>query len=229
MLYRPRSLLAALGLAAALSAPAAWADSVTKLNVFLATSVQTFSAEALVSFKLLGIKVKPLGNTSEALGVFAMPITETTYGPSKFKGLGTAPKAGGSIGSALSIERTVLTGEPAPRITLANFRIDYHTKQVFADATIAGQPTVPRMPIYTFNVARPMAQELNEAGMLSLDEKLDKLKMTPEAIALFITGLDLPDFVETIMQAMQYGTLVQTVILLPRLPAPVSDAPYVAQ
>ncbi len=228
MLYPRRSSFAALGLAAALSAPAAWADSVTKLNVFLASSVQTFSPIAQFSFALLGIKVLPLGNTSETLGVFTMPITETTYGPSKFKGLGTSPIAGGSIGSALSIQRTVQNGKTAPRITLANFRIDYHTKQVLADATIAGQATVPRMPIYTFNVGRPMAQELNESGMLSLDEKLDTLKMTSEGIALFVNGLNLPSFVTPIMKAMQFGTLAQTVILLPRLP-PAPDAPYVAQ
>lgn len=217
---------ACMGLAAALSAPCARADSITKLNGFLANSVQTFSPEASLSFALMGIKFKPLGNTSSALGSFIMPITETTYGASKYKWLGTSPIAGGSIGAALSIERTVLTGAANPRLTLANFRTDYHTKMVYADATIAGQKTVAKVPIYTFNVARPMAQEVNEEGLLSLDEKLDQLKLTPEGMDLFVNGLKLPTWVRPIMQAMKYGTLVQTVVLLPRL-TPVPDSPYV--
>ncbi len=203
------------------------ADSVTKLNVFLANSAQNFSFEALVSFAVLGIKVKPLGNTQQVLTTFVMPITETIYGPSKFTALGTAPYAGGSIGSGLWIERNAGLGNGNPRITLANFRTDYHTKQVLADATIAGQKTVQRMPIYTFNVARPMAQEPNELGMPSLDEELNQLRMTPEGIALFVRGLNLPPFIGTIMRSMQFGTLNQSVILLPRLP-PANDAPYVA-
>jgi hypothetical protein len=222
-----KSCVAALCLTALSFTSVAHADSVTKLNGFQANSVQTFSPEALASFALLGVSVQPLGNTTELLGTFTMPITETIYGASKYVGLGAAPYAGGSIGSALSIERKVLTATSNPRLTLANFRINYHTRQVLADATIAGQATTSQMPIYTFNVARPMAQEINEAGMLSLDEKLDNLKMTPEAVKLFMAGLKLPTFARPVMQMLDYGSLVQTVILLPR-PSPVLDAPYVA-
>jgi hypothetical protein len=227
-MFKPSSRLSAICLAAMAFGASAHADSVTKLNGFLANSIQTFSPEALVAYGLLGISVQPLGNTTELLGTFTMPITETIYGPSKYVGLGTAPYAGGSIGSALAIERKVLTGAANPRITLANFRIDYHAKLVTADATIAGQATASQLPIYTFNVARPMAQELNEVGMLSLDEKLDNLKMTPQAVSLFMSGLKLPTFARPVMQILDFGSLVQTVVLLPRT-SPISDAPYVAK
>lgn len=206
----------------------AHADSVTKLNMFMANSAQTFSPAALVSYRLMGISVKPLGNSSELFGTFIMPITETVYGKSAYQGLGTAPYAGGSIGSALSIERKLLTSSTTHRITLANFRINYHTRQVLADATIAGESTIGQMPIYTFNVARPMAQELNEIGMLSLDEKLDKLKMTPQGLDLFMRGLKLPAYTKAVLQVMDFGTLTQSVLLFPRL-TPVTDAPFIAQ
>lgn len=221
------ALALSLSLGLLCASPVSHAQSVLKLNAFNANSVQNFSPEALFSFALLGISVKPLGNTQQALASFVMPITETVYNKSKYTGLGTAPVAGGSIGSALSIERNAGLGSANPRITLANFRINYHTKQVLADATIAGQGTVARLPIYTFNVERPMAQEPNEYGLLSLDENLNNLRMTPEGINLFVNGLKLPPFVGWIMGAMQFGNLSQTVLLLPRL-TPVLDAPYAA-
>ena len=227
-MLRLKNSVASFCLTALAFTPSAHADSVTKLNMFLANSAQTFSPAALVAYALMGISVKPLGNSTELLGTFIMPITETVYGKSAYQGLGTAPYAGGSIGSALSIERKMITSTTTPRITLANFRINYHTRQVLADATIAGESTISRMPIYTFNVARPMAQELNEVGMLSLDEKLDKLKLTPQGLDLFMSGLKLPAYTKVVMQTIDFGTLVQTVVLLPRL-TPVTDAPFVAQ
>ncbi len=214
--------------------PLAKADSVMLLNGLQANSVQTFSAGAATAFALSNIKITPKGNATQPeigqlkVPIMIMPITSTTYAKSKYVGLPTAAVAGEAKGSALEFERDNLLGRTYG-LTLANFRTDYHARTVSADVTVRGEATVGQVPIYRFEVQRAMAQEPDANGlMLGFNERLGELKLTPEAADLFIRGLNLLPITRKLLLNLDYGTLYQSVILLPRLPAAINK-PYVAQ
>lgn len=197
------------------------------INSLTADSVQTFSEDALNDFDVKGVTVTAKGNTVQTTNgsSYRMPITEIYIGPSKYTGLAGGIFKGGAIGSALLISRDSEVNGKRIGVTLANFRVDYHRKQVLADVTPMGGKTTAGQAIYDFKVLRPMVQEPNAQGKLALEEVLGDLRFTPETIASLTTALELDEISVAVISDMDNGKLVQKIDLTLRVPAP--TAPYV--
>lgn len=196
------------------------------INSLTADSVQIFSKDALFAFNLLETTVTAKGNTVQTNGSsYSMPITEVYLGPSKFTGPAGGIIKGGATGSALLISRdSEVTGKRVG-VTLANFRIDYHRKQVLADVTPTGGKTTSDQAIYNFKVLRPMVLEPNAQGKLALEEVLGDLRFTPETIASLTVALELDAMAVAVIPHIDNGKLVQKIDLTLRAPA--RTAPYV--
>lgn len=196
------------------------------INSLTADSVQVFSEDALVAFDLKGATVTAKGNAVQTNGSsYRMPITEIYLGPSKFTGLAGGILKGGATGSALLISRdSEVTGKRIG-VTLANFRIDYHRKQVLADVTPTGGKTTADQAIYNFKVLRPMVLEPNAQGKFALEEVLGDLRFTPETIASLTAALELDEVAVAVISDIDNGKLVQKIDLTLRAPA--RTAPYV--
>ena len=192
----------------------------------VANSVQAFSVAALKAFNAVGVTVTPLGNATAvaaAPGSFSFPITSITVN-SKL-----AITGGAASGSALEIARDVYD-EPTDSyyhsgVVVANFNINYTTKQVLADTTVGGATTA-MMPLYNFNIATPLGLKYKFPLTITGHEILDKLMLTPEAKAAMTAGLVLEGF-ETPSLNNDFGTLTQDIKVTTR--KAVSTTPYVAK
>lgn len=215
----------ATALACAFGATHANAQLRLPVNTLTADSVQTFSQDALGAFDLKGVSITAKGNTRASDASYRMPITELYLGPSKYTGVAGAIYKGGAVGSALLISRaSEVTGQRIG-LTLANFRINYHSKQVVADVTPLGGKTTPEQAIYNFKVVRPIVQEPNAQGKLALEEVLGDLRFTPETIRALVNALELDEIDEAVISDLDNGKLVQKIDLTPRAATPA--APYI--
>jgi hypothetical protein len=198
-------------------------------NALVADSFQTFSQEAMDGFDLTGVVVTPLGNAvavPDVRGSFRLPITSITIDSSLHIAGGQAS------GSALEIARvapprTPLAGQKVG-VVLANFSINYKTKQVLADTTVLGGTTVKQQPTFNFNVATPLGIKYRFPLTITGNEVLDQLTLTPEARQTQITALQLRAFeVGALDSIPSFGTLQQKIEV--KFRKAVSTAPYVAQ
>lgn len=225
-LFRPTSkLISALVLS--LCSVTAMAQTRILLNTLTADSFQTFSDEAVASFDLKNVTVTARGNARETPDAYRMPITEIYLGPSKFTGLAGSTYKGGSVGSALEITRVHEKTGQRIGLTMANFRINYHSKKVIADVTPLGGTTTPEQAIYDFQVIRPMVFEPNAQGKFVLEETLGDLRLTPETVVSFTKALQLDAVSVIVIKGIDFGTLVQSINLAPRAATPTT--PYIAQ
>lgn len=219
-----QSAVRVLALAAALTAAPLAAHAGLSLtiptNALQADAVQGFSKAALASFRAVDIEVKPLGNATPvgtAGDAYNLPITSITLELIKIAG-------GASVGSALEFTRYDDFDE-FHRLTLANFAINFNTKQVLADATIAGQATKPKTPIYNFNEQTSLGLKYQFPLSITGHQVLDKLFLTPEAKQVFTEGLSLPPFTKPILDSTDFGTITIDVAVKFRS-KPVSTRPY---
>lgn len=197
------------------------------VNGLVADSVMVFSQKALDAYDLKYVTVTARGNASGAGGTFRMPITEVYLGQSKYSGIGGGIVKGGAVGSALEINGVSdITGERVG-LTMANFRIDYHRKQVMADVTPMGGQTLTNQAVYDYKVRRAMAIEADASGKLVLDERLVGLRLTPSMLALMTRVLELDEFSVGVIETLDFGELKQKIDIAFR--APVSDKPYTPQ
>lgn len=131
------------------------------------------------------------------------------------------------MGSALEINGVSdITGERVG-LTMANFRIDYHRKQVMADVTPMGGQTLTNQAVYDYKVRRAMAIEADASGKLVLDERLVGLRLTPSMLALMTRVLEFDEFSVGVVETLDFGELKQRIDIAFR--APVSDKPYTPQ
>ena len=191
-------------------------------NALQANAVQAFSQDALDSFELVGITVKPLGNATampNVPGAYNLPVTSISLQLVKIAG-------GASTGSVLEFNRVNEdTGQPK-RVTLANFRIDFIAKKVLADATQSGKPTVNKTPIFDFHEQTPLTLKYRFPLSITAKQVLDKLFLTPESKKLFKDGLELPEIVDEVLNVVDFGTITIDVAVKLRS-KPVSNRPYV--
>jgi hypothetical protein len=174
------------------------------------------------AFELLTVTVEAKGNATavgEAGNAFSFPVTKIVIGNK----LNIA--AGSAVGSGLYISR-VDKGTPRG-VTVANFTINYDTKQVLADTTPLGGQTTAQMPLYNFNVATPLALKFRFPLTVTGHEVLDKLFLTTEAKAVMKSALNLPVYAVPSLDE-DFGTLTQDVSTKVRKPA-ASTTPYVPQ
>lgn len=221
--FKP-TLRASLIIAGLVAASAAHADLTIPTNALVANSVQAFSDRANKAFNVSSVTVSALGNATPvagaALPTFNLPITSITIG----SGLKVA--SGTAAGSALKLSRTLDDGEEG-YVVLANFSINYKTKQVLADTTIPGVATVKQASVYNFNIATPLALKYKFPLAVTGHEVLDTLMLTEEAKDNQMAGLGLPDFIRgSVLDKTDFGTLTQDIAVKLRS-RPVSAKPYV--
>ncbi len=220
------ALAAASAAQAQLTIPFAWTDS---------NSVQTFTDTNLAAFDLVYLTVRAKGNATEkgarvvgetnfteTAKAFNFPITQIVIGSK----LNIA--AGSAAGSALYFERydDLVTGDTFG-FTLANFTINYDTKQVLADVTPNGGTVAKQQPIYTFNVNTKLALKYKFPLTVTGHEVLDQLKLTAGIKTVFTDVLQLPEFALPQLEE-EYGNLTQDVSTNLRK-TKISSTPYTAQ
>lgn len=194
-------------------------------NSLVANSVQAFSQESLDAFEVGGVVVTPLGNATavpNVVGAFSLPITSITIDNS------LKIASGDAKGSALEISRIDRKlGKVA--VTLANFTLNYKTKQVLADATPLGGTTTKQMAVYNFNVATPLGIKYKFPLTITGHEVLDQLTLTPEMSAMQKSALALNVVLSAALDSITtFGTLTQDILVKLR-DKPVSTTPYVPQ
>ncbi|MBI2731812.1 MAG: hypothetical protein HYX44_00380 [Aquabacterium sp.] len=218
-----RSIAVATALVAA--GASAHANLTIPANSLVANSVQAFSQESLDAFDVGGVVVTPLGNATavpNVAGAFSLPITSITIDNS------LKIVAGDAKGSALEISRVDRKlGKVA--VTLANFTLNYKTKQVLADATPLGGTTTKQMAVYNFNVATPLGIKYKFPLTITGHEVLDQLTLTPEMSAMQKSALALNVVLSAALDSITtFGTLTQDILVKLR-DKPVSTTPYVPQ
>lgn len=210
-----------IAVATALLAAGASANALTiGTNALVANSVQQFSDESLQAFDLYATTISPLGNAyvpANSIGAFGFPITSITT-DSKLN-----ISSGDAKGSALEIARDNKGTKVG--VTLANFTINYVTKQVLADTTPVGGVTAKQAPLYNFNTATPLALKYKFPLSITGHEVLDTLFLTPGAVDTMMTSLALPSFARGVLESLDFGTLTQDIVTKFR-PKAVSNTPY---
>lgn len=216
------------------AATAAHADLTIPFGWTESNSVQTFPADNLAAFDIVKLTVAAKGNTyvakegtpGETNGTvtpvaFGFPVTKIVIGSKLNIASGTAS------GSALYFERFNDDTNAKVGFTLANFTINYDTKQVLADVTPNGGVVAMQQPIYNFNVATPLALKFKFPLTVTGHEVLDKLMLTPQAKTVFTNVLQLPEFALFALE-FDYGTLVQDISTNLRKKS-ISSTPYVVK
>ena len=221
--------LSILAFAASFSAASAQALTLPT-SALVANSVQEFTQDNLDSFTTVNLVVEPRGTTyvdkaapagSETPLAFGFPITKIVIGATLNIQSGTAS------GSALYFNR--LNDDTGARLglTLANFTINYQSKQVLADTTPKGGITVKQMPLYNFTTNAPLALKYKFPLTIVLHEQLGSLKLTTQAKQALIQALELPEVTQAALD-FDFGTLTQDVNAQFRA-RPVNATPYVAK
>lgn len=207
--------------AAMLAVGAAHANLTIPTNALVANSVQAFSAEATDAFAAGGVEIAALGNaTNPTEGSYSFPITSISIG----SGLKIA--GGQANGSALQLSR-LAKGAGTVGVTIANFTINYTTKQVLADTTPMGGTTAKQAPLYNFNTATPLGIKYKFPLSITAHEVLDNLTLTPEMNATMKSALKLtPALAAALDSITTFGTLTQDIVVAFRS-KPVSATPYV--
>lgn len=194
-------------------------------NSLVANSVQAFSQESLDAFEVGGVTVAPLGNATAVAGVagaFSFPITSITINNS------LKIASGDAKGSALEISR-IARNVGKVGVTVANFTINYTTKQVLADTTPLGGTTTKQAPLYNFNVATPLGIKYKFPLSITGHEVLDQLTLTPEMNATMKSSLALTPVLAAALDSITtFGTLTQDILVKLR-DKPVSTTLYVPQ
>ncbi|KGM41543.1 hypothetical protein JY96_19810 [Aquabacterium sp. NJ1] len=218
-----RSIAVATALVAA--GASAHANLTIPANSLVANSVQAFSQESLDAFEVGGVTVTPLGNATAVDGVagaFSFPITSITIN-NQLK-----IASGDAKGSALEISR-IARNVGKVGVTVANFTINYTTKQVLADTTPLGGTTTKQAPLYNFNVATPLGIKYKFPLTITGHEVLDQLTLTPEMNATMKSALALTPVLAAALDSITtFGTLTQDILVKLRA-KPVSTTLYVPQ
>ncbi len=218
MTFALRSAIVSLALTAG-AFTSAHADLTIPFQATQSNSVQKFSEDIMGAFELVAITVEAKGNgvaVGTAGDTFSFPITKIVIN-NQLK-----IASGSAVGSGLFISR--LDKGELRGVTLANFTINYVTKQVLADTTALGGATTTQMPLYTFNEAVHLALKYKFPLTITGHEELNELHLTEEAKAVMKTALNLPTFTHFALD-LDYGTLTQDVSTKIRKPA-ASTKPY---
>jgi len=216
----------ALAISAAIAAAPMSAQAALTLtiptNALQADGILAFSQDGQDGMDVVGISLKPLGNTTpvpNAKASFVLPVTSISLQLVKIAG-------GATAGSALELNRiNDETGE-ARRVTLANFSIDFNAKKILADSTQTGKATSRKMPIFDFNEQTPLGLKYRFPLSITGNQILDKLFLTAEGKTLLKGGLQLPEIADLVLQNTDFGTITIGVAVKLRS-KPVSNRPYV--
>lgn len=219
-----RTLLLPLALAATPLTALAWPTLTIPTNALQADAVQAFSQEAQDSFELVEIQVKPAGQASVTPGLtaaFTLPVTSITIDGLKVVG-------GKATGAALRFERFDYEAEKDRLVTLANFRIDFNSRIIHADAFKDDGSRLTDAPVFRFREQTALGIKYQFPLSITAHQVLDKLFLTPQAQAIFNTGLGLPEVVQSTLGIIDFGEIRIDVAVKLRS-KPVSTKPYQPQ
>lgn len=157
-----------------------------------------------------------LGIKAEAKGT-ATPIDEPNIGgnPTKFNYpvssivIGSKMKIllGRAKGTVMLYSRIAEDGS-LKSLTLSNFSIDYVHQYVLADATYGKDKSNLQLPIFTFNIEKPLKFHYQFPIGFKSDEKLNHLYLTPQAKTAYKEALALPETAIPLLD-LDFGTLTQ--------------------
>ena len=203
-----------------------------------ANASMTLGAKATQATRAASITLSALGNTTQAANVkvadatgkevsvpvFVMPATKADVSIASVAGaLPVRFNSGVASGSALAIE----SGETGGKIVLANFVIDFNKHLVSADIIDANAKTTKKaQPLYTFTdkvVGKAVLKGLN----LTAHAEIGTLVFTPEATAQLAEGLALGDTLVSLMEKLDWGTIVVDVDMFKARAKKISAAAYV--
>lgn len=214
-----------VSIAAAVALTAFSAQALTIPTAALnANSFQAFSADAIDSFDLFGVSVRPLGNAmtvADQPATFNLPVTSISIDVLG----GLKIQSGAAVGSALEISRTTKDGRKVGQ-TLANFVIDFTTHVVKADTTPIGGATVKQAGVYKFDELQTLTLKYKFPLSIQAKQILGNLYLTDEARAVMIQTLELPAALANIvLPELNFGTITQDIGVSFR-PKAVSTKPY---
>lgn len=216
-----RGLILPLSLAATPLAALAWPTLTIPTNALQADAVQAFSEDALGAFELAEVSVKPVGQASATAGVtgaFTLPVTSITIDGLKVSG-------GKASGAGLRFERYDWETDTNEAVTLANFRIDFNSHVIHADAFL--QNGTPRMgiPVFDFKEQTKLAIKYQFPLSISAHQVLDTLFLTLPARQAFTDGLKLDIVMAAPLEVIDFGEIRIAVDVRLRK-RPVSTRPY---
>ena len=216
-----RSLILPLALAASPLTSWAWPTLTIPTNVLQADAIQAFSEESLGAFELVEIKIKPVGQSSAVsneVGAFALPVTSITIDGLKVIG-------GRANGAALRFERYDWETDRTETVTLGNFRIDFNSHIVHADAFFVDGRRSADVPIFKFREQTPLAIRYKFPLSITAHQVLDQLFLTLPAQQTFIEGLKLNEILAATLEVINFGEIRVNVGVKLRA-KPVSTQPY---
>lgn len=216
-----RSLVLPLALAATPLSALAWPTLTIPTTALQADAVQAFSGDALGAFELAEITIKPVGQasvTSGLAGAFTLPVTSITIDGLKVVG-------GKATGAGLRFERYNWENDSTQVVTLANFRIDFNTHVIHADAFPQGGTPKSDAPIFQFREQTALAIKYQFPLSISAHQTLDRLFLTPAARTIFTDGLQLDPVMSAPLEIIDFGEIRIAVDVKLRK-KPVSSKPY---
>lgn len=216
-----RTLLLPLALAATPLTALAWPTLTIPTTALQADAVQAFSVDALGAFELAEIAVKPVGQasvTAGLIGAFTLPVTSITVDGLKVVG-------GKATGAGLRFERYNWETDVTQVVTLANFRIDFNTHVIHADAFPKGGTPQPDAPIFKFREQTALAIKYQFPLSIRAHQTLDQLFLTLPARGVFTDGLQLNEVMSAPLEIIDFGEIRIAVDVKLRK-KPVSSRPY---
>lgn len=216
-----RSLALPLALAATPLTALAWPTLTIPTNALQADAVQAFSVDALGAFELAEVGVTPVGQASVTAGLtgaFTLPVTSITIDGLKVIG-------GKATGAGLRFVRLNEETNVTEAVTLANFRIDFNTHFIHADAFPHNGPARLDAPIFRFREQTALAIKYQFPLSIRAHQTLDQLFLTPPAREVFTDGLQLDIVRAAPLEIIDFGEISIAVDVKLRK-KPVSSKPY---
>lgn len=194
-----------------------------------ANATLTFSPEAYANAGAATVVFAPLGNTiklpdvtvgSTAVEVYQFPVTKADV--SIGWDLKITPNSGVSSGSAL------LLSSDAGGAILANFAVNFKTKQLLADIIdpYTKTQTKSQIVLYTFIESQPSKISFKNL-VLNQTSQISELTFSAEATDELAYLLGLPDVTKLSLSKLKWGTIDVQVTSYARKPA-VSTKPFTA-
>lgn len=215
------SLLLPLSIAATPLTALAWPTLTIPTNALQADAIQAFSVDALGAFELAEITLKPVGQaglTAGLTGAYTLPVTSITIDGLKVIG-------GKATGAGLRFERFNWESDATETVTLANFRIDFNSHVIHADAFPRNGAVRRDAPVFAFREQTALAIKYQFPLSIRAHQVLDRLFLTSTARALFVSGLQLDEVMAAPLEIIDFGEIRIAVDVKLRS-KPVSSRPY---
>jgi hypothetical protein len=201
-----------------LKSDAAFTLSLSASGSLKATGTEMYAAENSTTTNLPAVNVVDERGNARTVPSFNMPITSADVKIGL--DLKISPNSGVSNGAALRIT-TPLGGDAV----LANFKVDYKAKIVYADLIdVYLKTTEKAVPLYTFAEYKPQSMSL-KGLVLNQRTYCGNLVFTPTSLSKLTDALLLDETLVNAIKNLDWGTIDTVVTSFKRSPA-LSGKPY---